>query len=387
MINYGNHFVDKEDLKKITKPLSEKYLTSGKYLNLFENKIKNYFKCRYVIACSSGTSAIFLAMKSLNLKKNDIIIMPIINFVASANIANLLGCKIYFADVHEKTGQMTPETLKNCIKDNKLKKISVVLTMYMAGHPYNISEFYKLKNKYKFTLIEDACHAFGSQYKINSLHKIGSCKHSDIATFSFHPLKTITTGEGGCLTTNNYKIFQMAKNLRNHGFDSSYKKAHWQYDLIKSSLNFRLSELNCALGVSQIKKVNFFLKKRSDLANNYFKLFRKIKLKKYIELPQFDKLKFKSSWHLFLINIDFTKFNTKKELLMNHLFKKGLKVQYHYTPINQFRIFKVPNTVFRGAKNYKRSTISIPIFVALNKSNQIKVVKLINNFLKKKLIK
>ena len=104
-------------------------------------------------------------------------------------------------------------------------------------------------------------------------------------------------------------------------------------------------------------------------------------------MPQFDKLKLKSSWHLFLINIDFTKFNTKKELLMNHLFKKGLKVQYHYTPISEFRIFKVPNTGFRGAKNYKKSTISIPIFVALNKSNQIKVVKLINNFLKKKLIK
>ena len=248
---------------------------------------------------------------------------------------------------------MTPETLKKCIKDNKLKKIKVVLTMYMAGHPYNISEFYKLKNKYKFTLIEDACHAFGSQYKINSSHKIGSCKHSDIATFSFHPLKTITTGEGGCLTTNNYKIFKMAKNLRNHGFDSNYKKAHWQYDLVKSSLNFRLSELNCALGVSQIKKVNFFLKKRSDIANNYFKLFRNIKLKKDAMMISILIYQIGAIQYIFLINIDFTKFNTKKELLMNHLFKKGLKVQYHYTPISEFRIFKVPNTGFRGQKIIK----------------------------------
>lgn len=207
LINYGKQFTDQNDKKLVTKSFDQINLTSGKYLNLFENKIKNFLKCKYVVACSSGTSAIFLAMKSINLKKNDVVIMPIINFVASANIANLLGCKIYFADVHEKTGQMTPETLKKCIKDNKLKKIKVVLTMYMAGHPYNVLEFYKLKNKYKFTLIEDACHAFGSQYKINSSHKIGSCKHSDISTFSFHPLKTITTGEGGCLTTNNYKIF------------------------------------------------------------------------------------------------------------------------------------------------------------------------------------
>jgi dTDP-4-amino-4,6-dideoxygalactose transaminase len=298
VISYGKQSVDKSDKLTVLKSFNQLNLTSGKYLNLFEKKLKIYLGCKYVLACSSGTSSIFLALKSLELKKNDIVIMPIVNFIASANISKLLGFKIFFADIDAITGQMTNETLEKCIQQNKLKKIQAVITMHMAGHPYNIVNFYKLKNKYNFKLIEDACHALGSEYKKKKIFKIGSCKHSDISTFSFHPLKTITTGEGGCLATNNKLIYDKAKNLRSHGFETNKNKPHWNYDLIQSSLNFRLSEINCALGFSQMQKINKFLNKRRIIAKNYYKLFNEdVFLKKYVNTPNILNKHIKSAWH------------------------------------------------------------------------------------------
>ena len=180
--------------------------------------------------------------------------MPAVNFIAAYSMASLLGAKIYLADVNPSTGQMTPKTLMECIKRFKLKKIKVILTMYMGGFPENILEFYKIKKKYKSILIEDACHAFGAQYSINNKnYKIGSCSHSDISTFSLHPLKPITTGEGGILSTNNKKFYNIAKTLRSHGIIKN-KKKHWDYNVTNLGFNYRISDINCALGISQLKK-------------------------------------------------------------------------------------------------------------------------------------
>ena len=146
--------------------------------------------------------------------------MPIINFIASTNILNFMNVKIFYADVDEHTGQMTPKTIKECIKKNKLKNIKVILTMYLGGAPDNIIELYKLKKKYKCYIIEDACHALGAKYIYNKkFNYIGSCKHSDICTFSFHPLKSITSGEGGLVTTNNKLFADKIRLLRSHGFN------------------------------------------------------------------------------------------------------------------------------------------------------------------------
>ena len=186
IIPYGNFFISKKDVSEVNKSLNNQFITSGPYVKKLEELTKSKFKVSYSISCSSGTAALHLAFLSLSLKKNDVVIMPIINFIASTNILNFMNVKIFYADVDEHTGQMTPKTIKECIKKNKLKKIKVILTMYLGGAPDNIIELYKLKKKYKCYIIEDACHALGAKYIYNKkFYYIGSCKHSDLCTFSF----------------------------------------------------------------------------------------------------------------------------------------------------------------------------------------------------------
>ena len=389
MITYGKQYIDENDVKIIKASIQNKILTSGKFLINFEKKIKDNVKSKYSLACSNGTSALYLAFVALNIKKNDVVIMPAVNFVASANIASFFGCKIFFADIDIQTGQMSPVSLINCIKKNKIKKIKLIVTMYMGGHPKDIVEFSKLKKKYKFKILEDACHAFGASYKFrNSFIKIGSCKHSDICVFSFHPLKTITTGEGGCLTSNKQLFYNRAKIARNHGFDLN-QKHHWKYDLVFPSLNFRLNELNSALGISQLNKLNFFLKKRAQVAKAYDNLFKSDSiLKKIISTPKINIEKnIKSSWHLYTIFINFKKLNANKDELIKFLLKKKVKVQFHYTPIVNFKNFKRPLKDYPNSLLYSKSVVSLPIFVGLTLNQQKKVVKFIKIFLKKYLKK
>ena len=273
LIPYGHFFIDNKDIAEVNKSLKNKFITSGPYVHKLESQVEKKLNVSFCISCSSGTAALHLAFLSLNLKKNDVIIMPIINFIASANILSLMNKKIFYADVDRFTGQMTPETVKECIKKNKLTKIKVILTMYLGGSPDNVLGFYKLKKIYKCYIIEDACHALGASYadkkKINF---IGSCAHSDICTFSFHPLKSITSGEGGLITTNNKTLSKKIKLLRSHGI---IKKNHWDFNVKAPGLNYRLSDINCALAYSQFLKLNLFIRKRSQIAKNYNTYFKK----------------------------------------------------------------------------------------------------------------
>ena len=199
-------------------------------------------------------------MLAIGLKKNDNVIIPAINFIASFNVCKILNANVYLADVDPITGQMTAETLKECIKVNKIKKVKLIISMYLGGNALNVKEFYKIKKRYDCFLIEDACHALGSEYNDgNKKIRIGSCKHSDVCTFSFHPIKSITTAEGGAITTNNKKIIDKIALLRSHGIIRNDKHKHWDYDVKTHGYNFRLSDLNCALGISQLKKLKKFI--------------------------------------------------------------------------------------------------------------------------------
>ena len=253
-INYGKQSVDNRDIDEVKKSLKNEFITTGPYVEKFENSLKNKFKCKYAYSCSSATSGLHLAFLSISLKKNDVILMPAINFISSYRMAELIGAKIYLVDVDEKTGQINLKNVLDCIKKNKIKKIKALVTMYLGGYVENNIDFFKLKKKYNFSLIEDACHAIGSKYKYNNKSFfIGSCKHSDICVFSFHPVKTITTGEGGAVLTNNKNIANKIRLLRSHGIIRN-KKQYWDYDIKQLGFNYRLSDVNCALGFSQLKK-------------------------------------------------------------------------------------------------------------------------------------
>ena len=175
--------------------------------------------------------------------------MPSVNFVSSYNICITLGAKVYLADVDEYTGQMTPNTLNQCIKKYRLRKVKAIIHMYNGGHPIDAEKFLYFKKKLNCYIIEDACHALGSSYLYKKKFiKVGSCKHSDISTFSLHPLKTITTGEGGLVTTNNLKIDEKIKIFRSLGIKRKFNK-HWKYDVVLKGFNFRLNDFQCALNL------------------------------------------------------------------------------------------------------------------------------------------
>ena len=289
-----------------------------------------------------------------------------------------MKAKIYFADVDIITGQMTPKTLSECIKKNNLKKVKAFVTMYLGGSCQNNVLFYKIKKKINCFMIEDACHALGGKYKINKkIFSVGSCEHADISTFSLHPVKSITTGEGGLITTNNKKVFEKALLFRSHGIVRK-KNNHWEYDVISPGLNYRLSDLNCSLGISQLKKLNLFIKKRNKIAKIYFKLLKDIDA---IQLPALFKGIY-SSWHLFIIKINFSKLKKKKSDLFKFFLKKNIRVQQHYIPINEYSFYK--NKIkgdFKNSKVYISQVVSLPIHYSCSKKDIINVCKNLKIFL------
>ncbi len=377
ILSYGKQYIDKSDEKFILKSIYDTKITDGKYVRLFENKIKEKLKSKYCISCNSATSGLLLSLKSIGVKKNDVIIMPAVNFVASYSTSTLLGAKTILCDVDKITGQITPETVQKCIKLNKLKKIKALITMYLGGYPHNAYNFFKLKKKYNFFIIEDACHAFGATYSYkNKKIFIGSNKHSDLSVFSFHPVKPITTGEGGAITTNNAKIYNKLKILRSHGIIR--KKEYWNYDIKELSLNFRISDINCALGISQIKKLGNFLKKRETIYKWYKEfLFHH----KDVKLISFNK-EVNPSFHLILLNINFNKFNINKNIFLKKLNKKKIYPQVHYKPLQTFHFFKNDSNNLKNSIEYAKNTISIPVFHSITKKDVKKVVSNIKKILK-----
>ena len=305
--------------------------------------------------------------------------MPAVNFIAAYNMAKIIGLKVFLVDVDEFTGQVTPNKVLECIKKNKLKKIHALLVMFHGGYPENIKKLYDIKKRYNFYIIEDACHALGSKYKYkNKFFKIGSCKHADISTFSLHPLKTITSGEGGIVTSNNAKIAKNIQLFRSHGMLRK-KNKHWEYDILKYGFNYRLSDINCALGLSQLKKINFFLKKRKKIYQQYLKEFKNFS--QNIVIPKYSK-NIESSYHLFLLNIAFDKLKKNKNHFMKYLKDNKIVAQQHYIPIYKFSIYKGESIGFSGAEKYFNNSISLPIFVNLSNINQIKVIKIIKRYFK-----
>ena len=379
-IPYGRQFIDDADKKLVLESLSNNLITTGPFVEKFERKIKKYLKCKYSYVCSSGTAAIHLAMLSIGLKKDDIILMPAVNFIASFNMAKNMQLKIYLIDVDEHTGQITPNKILECIKKNKLKKINALIVMYHGGYPLYSKSFYDLKKKYNFFIIEDACHALGSEYKYgNKLFKIGSCKHADISTFSLHPLKTITSGEGGIITTKSTKIAKNIKLYRSHGI-SRNKKNYWRYDVLKHGFNYRLSDINCSLGLSQLKKISLFLKKRKLIYEKYSNELENFNSN--LIIPKYPKT-IKPSFHLFLINIKFNNLKKNKDHFMKYLVKHNILPQQHYIPIYKFKIYRENVYNFFGSSEYFKNSISIPIFVNLSIQQQNKIIKTIKNYFKR----
>ena len=378
-IPYGHQSIDNKDVNAVKNSLKNELITTGNEVSRFEKIFTKEVGSKYAVSCSSGTAALHLCFLSINLKKNDIIILPIINFIASINMSYLMGAKLYFADVDRITGQMTPSSLNDCIKKNKIKNIKAVVTMYNGGAPNNAKEFFQLKKKYKFFLIEDACHALGGKYSNNQNIKVGSCKYSDLTTFSLHPVKSITTGEGGMITTNNLLLKKKIMLLRNHGIIKSKaikNKNNWSYKIVHPGYNYRLSDISCALGSSQIKKLRSFIEKRQKIFNHYCKFLEDFS--DLFDLQKKDKNQI-SGHHLFIIIFKSRNLRISRDKIIQKLYKKKVISQVHYPPINSHPFYKQKiKGTFPEANSYFENCLSLPIYPDL----KIKEVKFVCECLK-----
>lgn len=381
MIPYSRQSINNSDINSVIRVLKSNYLTQGPNVEKFENEIKKICQVKFSSSVNSATSALHLSCLALGLKKNDYLWTSPISFVASSNCALYCGAKVDFVDINIQNFNLDINILKQKLieakKEKKLPKILVAV--HMAGVSCEMSEIKKLSIKYNFKIIEDASHCTGSRYKNLP---VGSCKYSDITVFSFHPVKIITTGEGGMILTNNNVLDSKIKILRSSGINKNLSrkklitKGLWFYEQQMLGYNYRMSDIAAALGLSQSKKINIFIKKRNIIAKRYVKL-----LKNYPVKFQFINKNSLSSFHLFIIRVN----KSLRKELFNKMRKNGYYVNIHYIPIHLQPYYKrlgFKKGMYPLAEKYYNETLSIPIYPDLTKKNQLKIINLIKKTLK-----
>lgn len=376
MIPYGRQSINKEDINAVIRVLKSAYLTTGPKVLEFEKRIAQYVKAKYAVAVSSGTAALHLSCLAAGLKNGHELITSPLSFCASANCALYCGAKPAFADINDQ-GLID----ENKIAEKITKKTKIIMPVHYAGFPCHLDKIKKIADKYNLVIIEDACHALGAKYKDS---KIGDCRYSDMAVFSFHPVKHITTGEGGMITTNNKKYYQKLLMLRNHGITKKQSNfqlptsnfRQWWYEMQELGHNYRLTDIQCALGISQLTKISKFIKRRREIAKIYYRAFKNIK---EIKIIQENKDQF-CSYHLYPVRVENGIIRLK---LFNYLKKKGIFCQVHYIPIYWHPYYKklgYEKGFCPKAEDFYQREISIPLFPDLAKEEINYITKLIKDY-------
>jgi len=370
IIPYGHQWIDNEDIKAVVKVLKSDWLTQGPVVEEFEKSIAKYCGVKYAVAFSSGTSALYSAYMAGELKEGDEVITTPLTFAATSNMICFCHAKPVFADIEKDTLNIDPKDILKKIT----KKTRAIATVDFAGNPCNYQEIFKIAKDNDLLLIEDACHAFGAQYKGK---KTGS--FADMTIFSFHPVKHITTGEGGMVVTNNKVFFERLKLIRNHGMIKKPENGPWYFEIENPSFNFRITDIQCALGLSQLNKIEKFIAKRKEIAKIYTESFKNIE---GIIIPTEEHLA-KSSWHIYPIRV-----NAEKRMkIFEMLQKDGIKVHVHYMPLHLHPFYKkqfgYKEGDFKNAEEYYNSAITIPLFPKMTK----KEINYVISFVKKAVLK
>ena len=348
-IPYSRQWIDDKDIKEVVKVLKSDWVTQGPKIEEFEKAIARYCNAKYAVAFSSGTTALYSAYRATGIKEGDEVITTPLTFVATGNTIALLGAKPVFIDVENETLNINPELIEKSIT----KKTKAIVTVDFAGVPCDYDKILKIAKKNKLFLIEDACHALGAEYKGR---KIGN--FADITIITFHPVKHITTAEGGMALTNNKNFYEKLKILRNHGIIKKPGKGKWYYEVKEPSFNFRITDIQCALGLSQLKKIDKFLKRKGEIIDKYNKAFKDIN---GIAIPS--KIAYaKPARYIYPIQVK--KENRRK--IFEDLQKQGIGVQVHYMPLHLHPFYREKFGYKKGdfpmAEKYYEGAITIPLF-------------------------
>ncbi|QKF72306.1 UDP-2-acetamido-2,6-dideoxy-beta-L-arabino-hex-4-ulose aminotransferase [Aliarcobacter faecis] len=364
-IPYGKQTIDEDDINSVIEVLKSPFLTTGPKIEEFEKKLANYCNVNYCIAVTNGTAALHLASMVL-LNKNDKVLTTPNSFLATSNSILYVKAKPIFVDIYEDGNinlDLCEEELK---KDSTIKAIYVV---HFSGKAVNQEKLKYLKDRYNIKILEDCAHSLGANF---GNIKAGSSTNSDCSILSFHPVKHITTGEGGAITTNSKELYEKLLELRAHGMQRRVDIAPWYYEMNSLGFNYRITDIACALGISQLKKIDNFIEKRKNIAKNYDKAFLNSIVK---PLYNFDK---DSSYHLYVVRVDFSKLNITKIKLFNKMKEKNIGLQLHYIPINKQPFYK---NLGYGKENtpimdrYYEECFSLPMYPTLTIEEQEYVIK------------
>ncbi|MCP5206952.1 MAG: UDP-4-amino-4,6-dideoxy-N-acetyl-beta-L-altrosamine transaminase [Hahellaceae bacterium] len=368
-IPYGRQLIDEDDIQAVVDVLREPLITQGPQIEMFEQSLCQYTGARFAIALSSGTAALHLACRALGVKPGDVVWTSPISFAASAACAIYCGAEIEFVDIDSDTHNISVEALSYRLQEAEKhgRTPKVVIVVHFAGRACDMKEVRSLSIRYGFKIIEDACHALGAVYMGET---IGGCQYSEATVFSFHPVKCITTGEGGAVMTNNAEIAAQCKSLRHHGIEYTpenfmTKNDREGYHEIQAvGYNYRLCGLNAALGVSQLKKLGAFIQARRAIAEEYFRGLSKLPLK----LPLFDRVN-ENAWHLFVIEVFG---DGVRDRVFASLRALGIGVAVHYIPIYRHPAYQRPEVAYKkfpNAEKYYQSCLTLPINLAMTESD------------------
>jgi len=378
-IPYGKQYIDQDDINRVVKVLKSDWISQGPTIRDFEEELARYTGAKYAVAVSSGTAALHLAALAAGLGPGAEAITTPITFLATSNAVLYTGAKPVFADIEYDSVNIDPAQIEKCVTG----KTKAILPVHFAGLPVDLQEINQIAKKNKLVVIEDGCHALGAEYKGN---KIGSCQYSDMTVFSFHPVKHITTGEGGAITTNNKKFYEKLLMFRNHGVLRSdavkAKLGGWVNQMHELGFNYRITDIQCALGQGQLAKLDGFLKRRDEIARQYDAAFRDLGDK--VQLPACDFEDRKHAWHLYLFRLT-QKAGIKRREFFDELISRGILTQVHYIPVYQQPFYR---KLFAGqriqcptAERYYEEVVSLPIFPTLKDAEVKYVVESVKDIL------
>ncbi|MFH0898176.1 MAG: UDP-4-amino-4,6-dideoxy-N-acetyl-beta-L-altrosamine transaminase [bacterium] len=372
--SYSRQSISWADIWEVVKVLRSPWLTQGPKIQDFEQALCDYTGARYAVVVANATVGLYMAVRAAEINPGDHGITSPITFLASANCIQLAGGKAQFADIEKATANINPEEIKKQITS----KTKVLIPVHFAGQSCDMEQIWNIAKQHNVVVIEDAAHAIGSHYKGK---KVGSCQFSDMTVFSFHPVKNITTGEGGAITTNNKELYEKLLTLRTHGMIKdpqllTQNDGPWYYQIQEPSLNFRMTDIQAALGISQLKRLDTFAQKRRNIVYLYRQALAHDQRFSLLEEKQYSK----AAFHLcpLLINFDIVK-KSKKDIF-EELKSHGLHLQIHYIPVHTQPFYKAQGFKegdFPVAEQYYQKTLSLPLYYDLKNSDVKKIITII----------